>query len=287
MFPSNYNVGFSKQTNETRKKERRKSQSCSNIPKYHPSPLPSPRIAGDDPKKRRSGGGFILSRAPLKVGRFIRRIHDRNKYEVKRARILFTEEYNCQKNKRSQVCLLAPLSPPPSLFSLLSCVTAVSSISLSLPFFPSPFLLLFSLLSLSFFNLLPSRANVSLPLLRLGGKAHSTRGSTNSQLRSFTSTWLPTLSSTLESRTIFLPAMEEPHHPLSSFFSASPSFSPFFPLHFLASHPRSRSSSVGFSRLSFPGCWLFSRQLSLSLYLFHYLTRGSRNVSLLLLKFHS
>lgn len=149
MFPSNYNVGFSKQTNETRKKERRKSQSCSNIPKYHPSPLPSPRIAGDDPKKRRSGGGFILSRAPLKVGRFIRRIHDRNKYEMKRARILFTEEYNCQKNKRSQVCLLAPLSPPPSLFSLLSCVTAVSSISLSLPFFPSPFLLLFSLLSLS------------------------------------------------------------------------------------------------------------------------------------------
>jgi len=29
-------------------------------------------------------------------------IHDRNKYGVKRARILFTERYNCQKNKRSQ-----------------------------------------------------------------------------------------------------------------------------------------------------------------------------------------
>lgn len=267
MFPSNYNVGFSKQTNETRKKERRKSQSCSNIPKYHPSPLPSPRIAGDDPKKRRSGGGFILSWAPLKVGRFIRRIHDRNKYEVKRARILFTEEYNCQKNKRSQVCLLAPLSPILPLLVAFLCNCCLLHLSLP-PFFsislPPPFL---PPLSLSFSNLLPSRANVSLPLLRLGGKAHSTRGSTNSQLRSFTSTWLPTLSSTLESRTIFLPAMEEPHHPLSSFFSASPSFSPFFPLHFLASHPRSRSSSVGFSRLSFPGCWLFSRQLSLSLFI--------------------
>lgn len=33
----------------------------------------------------------------------------------------------------------------------------------------------------------------------LHGKAHSSRGSTNSQLRSFTSTWLPTLTSTLES----------------------------------------------------------------------------------------
>lgn len=31
-----------------------------------------------------------------------RRIHDRNKYGVKRARALFTEGYNCQKNKRSQ-----------------------------------------------------------------------------------------------------------------------------------------------------------------------------------------
>lgn len=230
MFPSNYNVGFSKQTNETRKKERRKSQSCSNIPKYHPSSLSSNREnAGDDPKERRSGGGFILSWAPLKVGRFIRRIHDRNKYEVKRARILFTEEYNCQKNKRSQVCLLAPLSPILPLLVAFLCNCCLLHLSLP-PFFsislPPPFL---PPLSLSFSNLLPSRANVSLPLLRLGGKAHSTRGSTNSQLRSFTSTWLPTLSSTLESRTIFLPAMEEPHHPLSSFFSASPSFSPFFP----------------------------------------------------------
>lgn len=35
-----------------------------------------------------------------------RRIHDRNKYGVKRARALFTKGYNCQKNKRSQ-CLFA------------------------------------------------------------------------------------------------------------------------------------------------------------------------------------
>lgn len=39
----------------------------------------------------------------------------------------------------------------------------------------------------------------SQPPSWLRGKAYSSRGSTNSQLRSFTSTWLPTFTSTLES----------------------------------------------------------------------------------------
>lgn len=98
----------------------------------------------------KSGGGFILSWAPLKVGRFIRRIHDRNKYEVKRARILFTEEYNCQKNKRSQVCLLAPLSPTLPLLVAFLCNCCLLHLSLP-PFFsislPPPFLPLLSLSS--------------------------------------------------------------------------------------------------------------------------------------------
>ena len=174
---------------------------------------------------------------------------------MKRARILFTEEYNCQKNKRSQ-SLFARASLSPSLF----CVTAPPSLSLFS--FSSSSVSPLTLLSLS--SPLSSQL-VPLPfycdsvekLTRLAGQR--IRNYDLSRRRDYLLSrrlWNPGRYSS--------PAMEEPPPFLSSFFS-SPTFptpgssSSFFlslslSPRFSRVHPHSRSSSVGFSRLSFPGC---------------------------------
>lgn len=89
--------------------------------------------------------------------------------------------------------LLSPLRLPPvhALPTHHHCVAIVASPP------PPPFLTPRSLaVHFSRFFLVPVD---SQPPSWLHGKAYSSRGSTNSQLRSFTSTWLPTLTSTLES----------------------------------------------------------------------------------------
>lgn len=198
-----------------------------------------------------------------------------------------------------KVCLLAPLylslslsvprvsSPPHSLplpslslraeslhvaFSLCNCC---NRLCLSSTLCPLASTLFYHLLvspgpfapPLVTFQRTPDPSDPRVPLLRLGGKAHSTRGSTNSQLRSFTSTWLPTLSSTLESRTIFLPVLQPTLRVLRPLylrvFHLHSSPRPFFPPFSRVRPRRRRSSSVGFSRLSF-GCWLFPRAFSLA-----------------------
>lgn len=81
-----------------------------------------------------------------------RRIHDRNKYGVKRAWVLFTEEYNCQKNKRLQ-SLFARASPSRTTSPLLHAASLPVAFSLCncLPLFifpPSPVVLWCPTLSL-------------------------------------------------------------------------------------------------------------------------------------------
>lgn len=147
---------------------------------------------------------------------------------MKRARALFTEGYNCQKNKRSQD-LFAHIflhrlpafrqnSSYPVFWSPATLLPELPSRASYIPHSIHPRFLL-SLLWLPPVHASPThhyRAVIVVPsILRrsflaflsrfqpsswLHGKAtHSSRGSTNSQLRSFTSTWLPTLMSTLKS----------------------------------------------------------------------------------------
>lgn len=139
-----------------------------------------------------------------------RRIHDRNKYRVKRASELFlrkdiiARKINDRKvclpttfslhhlpARRNSSCLLASLSTTPSLhpltrsilvlfyllFGYLPCMLYLYTIVVVV-------VILVVLPSLRFFLILIDPQ----PASWLRRKAHSSRGSTNSQLRSFTST---------------------------------------------------------------------------------------------------
>jgi len=150
---------------------------------------------------------------------------------MKRARALFTEGYNCQKNKRLQSlfahiflhqlpapskaelsvpCLL--ISPPLQSYPLAPATFPIRSVLrfyllfgylLCMPHLPPhhrAVIVVSSISRRSFLAFLSLSRSRRLPAIVVTPwKTHSSRGSTNSQLRSFTSTWLAILTLTLES----------------------------------------------------------------------------------------